>query len=141
MQNPFDNGDNNEGPNGIPVPPNYATVAKPDTGDIRIGKVGFSYTAFLFNFLVPIFRGDWYNFLCMAGVNLGVWLGVHSIHFSTPQTVAVAWSFIELALGFLWGFLYNLMYFRRLFSVGYLPATKRSKDLLAGSGYLPKDMR
>ena len=140
MQNPFgngDNGDNNEGPNGIPVPPNYATVAK-EEGDIRIGKVGFSYTAFLFSFLVPIFRGDWYNLLCMLGVNLGVVLGLYSIHFSSMQTFNIATSVLQFSLSFVWGYLYNLMYFRHLFNRGYKPATQRSKDLLTSSGYLPK---
>jgi len=140
MQNPFgngDNGDNNEGPNGIPVPPNYATVVK-EEGDIRISKVGFSYTTFLFSFLVPIFRGDWYNLLCMLGVNLGVVLGLYSIHFSSMQTFNIVTSVLQFALSFVWGYLYNLMYFRHLFNRGYKPATQRSKDLLTSSGYLPK---
>ncbi|MTV82799.1 DUF2628 domain-containing protein [Secundilactobacillus folii] len=138
MQNPFGNGDNNEGPNGLPVPPNYATVAKPDSGDIRIGKVGFSYTAFLFNFLVPIFRGDWYNLLCMIGIDAGAVLGLYSIHFSTVQAQSMAYSVLELVLDLLWGFIYNLMYFRHLFNLGYQPATKRSLDLLEKSRYLKK---
>lgn len=139
MQNPFgndDNGDNNEGPNGIPVPPNYATVVKEDNGDIRIGKVGFSYTTFLFSFLVPIFRGDWYNFLCMTGVNLGMVLGLYSIHFTSVQAFSTVYSILQFALSFLWGYLYNLMYFRHLFNRGFKPATERSKDLLEKSGYL-----
>lgn len=145
MQNPFGNGgngdndnNNNEGPNGLPVPPNYATVVKEDNGDIRIGKVGFSYTTFLFSFLVPIFRGDWYNFLCMIGVNLGIVLGLYSIHFSSFQTFNIATSILQFALSFVWGYLYNLMYFRHLFNRGFKPATQRSKDLLEKSGYLPK---
>jgi len=143
MQNPFgngdngNNGDNNEGPNGLPVPPNYATVVK-EEGDIRISKVGFSYTTFLFSFLVPIFRGDWYNLLCMLGVNLGVVLGLYSIHFSSMQTFNIVTSVLQFALSFVWGYLYNLMYFRHLFNRGYKPATQRSKDLLTSSGYLPK---
>ncbi|MFC6253118.1 hypothetical protein ACFP1H_00630 [Secundilactobacillus hailunensis] len=143
MQNPFgngnngNNGDNNEGPNGLPVPPNYATVVK-EEGDIRISKVGFSYTTFLFSFLVPIFRGDWYNLLCMLGVNLGVVLGLYSIHFSSIQTFNIVTSVLQFALSFVWGYLYNLMYFRHLFNRGYKPATQRSKDLLTSSGYLPK---
>ncbi|HBF74396.1 MAG TPA: hypothetical protein DDW71_03960 [Lactobacillus sp.] len=139
MQNPFgngDNGDNNEGPNGIPVPPNYATVVKEGNGDIRIGKVGFSYTTFLFSFLVPIFRGDWYNFLCMIGVNLGIVLGLYSIHFSSMQIFSTVTSVLQFVLSFVWGYLYNLMYFRHLFNRGFKPATQRSKDLLTKSGYL-----
>lgn len=137
MQNPFD-GDNNEGPNGLPVPPNYATVTKADNGDIRIGKVGFSFTAFIFDFWVPIFRGDWYNFFCIAGIELGVGMGFYSIHFTNIQVQASWYSMVELALKLLWGFWYNYMYFRHLFNRGYQPATQRSKDVLANKGYLPK---
>ncbi|GAW98255.1 hypothetical protein [Secundilactobacillus mixtipabuli] len=144
MQNPFGNddqgeNDNNEGPNGLPLPPNYATVVKEDNGDLRIGKVGFSYTTFLFSFLVPIFRGDWYNFLCMIGVNLGIVLGLYSIHFTSIQTFSTVTSILQFALSFVWGYLYNLMYFRHLFNRGFKPATQRSKDLLEKSGYLPKE--
>lgn len=136
MQNPFGNGDNNEGPNGLPVPPNYATVTKAENGDIRIGKVGFSYTAFLFNFLVPVFRGDWYNLLCMLGVEVGLILGLYSIRFPSVQAQSLAYSLLELALDLVWGFIYNLMYFRHLFNIGFTPATKRSRDLLVQNKYL-----
>lgn len=137
MQNPFENGDNNEGPGGLPVPPNYATVTHTESGDLRIGKVGFSLTAFFFNLLVPIFRGDWYNFLCMAGIQMGVGLGVRSINL-TASSAATVGAFLELGFGFLWGFIYNYMYFRHLFNRGYRPATQRSKDLLESRNYLPK---
>ena len=138
MQNPFENGDNHEGPNGIPVPPNYATVVRKDNGEIRIGKVGLSLTAFLFNVLVPIFRGDWYNLLCMIGIQMGITLGIQSYPFASTTDFATAWSTIEFLVGLLWGFIYNMMYFRHLFNRGFTPATQRSYDLLAKRGYLPK---
>lgn len=80
MQNPFGNGnnddnnnnnnDNNDPRNLIPIPPNFATVVNKKTGQIRIAKVGLSFTALFFQFLVPVFRSDWYNFFCMLGVEV-----------------------------------------------------------------------
>ena len=64
MQNPFGNNNNND-PNNIfnnlPIPPNYAKI-KNDQGDLRIAKVGISWTTFWFGPLPALFRGDYYNF-------------------------------------------------------------------------------
>lgn len=138
MQNPFQNGDNNEGPNGLPVPPNYATV-KNENGDVRIAKVGFSWTVLWFNLIVPIFRGDWYNLLCMVGIEMGVLFGIYSL--PTNSMVSYAMSVASVAFNLVWAGLYNLMYFRHLFNRGFKPATDRSKELLTRAGYLPKEMR
>ena len=48
MQNPFGNNNNNDNQNpfnlnNLPLPPNYAKIVN-DQGDIRIAKVGFSWT-------------------------------------------------------------------------------------------------
>ena len=65
MQNPFGNqNDNQDFLRNVPVPPNYAKVIN-DAGDIRIAKVGISWTTFWFGPLPAVFRGDWYNFALM----------------------------------------------------------------------------
>lgn len=132
MQNPFGNGDN-ENNNSIPLPPNYATVVNKTTGQIRIAKVGFSWTSFIFNFWPAIFRSDWYNFLCMMGVQL---ILAMMISMAISEPFQIAFSFAAYVLSFVWGFLYNMMYFKHLFKIGFEPVDKHSKELLIKSKYL-----
>ena len=49
MQNPFGNNNQNNQDffNNLPIPPNYAKIKNAE-GDMRIAKVGFSWTIFLF---------------------------------------------------------------------------------------------
>ncbi len=140
MQNPFGNGNNdnndNDPRNMIPIPPNFATVINKETGQIRIAKVGFSFTALFFQFLVPVFRSDWYNFFCILGVELIAGMGL-SLYLVQPLNVT--FYFAEYALGILWFFIYNMMYFRHLFKIGYVPADARSRELLISARYLKDD--
>lgn len=53
MQNPFGNQNNNQDfLKNLPTPPNYAKVTN-DTGDIRIAKVGISWTDHLLVWPAP----------------------------------------------------------------------------------------
>ncbi|AQW20800.1 hypothetical protein PL11_002160 [Lentilactobacillus curieae] len=134
MQNPFGNGNNDDDDkNLIPIPPNYATIVKPETGEIRIAKVGFSFTSFFFDVLPSIFRADWYNLLCMVLVQIIVSLGV--VMWSPVPAVQLE-TVLNWAFGILWGFLYNMMYFKHKFNQGYVPADERSKELLIEAKYL-----
>lgn len=137
MQNPFGNNGNNDDQNNnqIPIPPNFAVVKNQD-GNMRIGKVGFSWTTLLFGLLPAIFRSDWYNFFCMVGVELIVGMGF-SMAIGQPFTTAYPMIAYVLQIG--WAGFYNLFYFRHLFNKGYQPADKRSKDLLISSHYLKED--
>lgn len=137
MQNPFGNNgnDNQDGPGGLPLPPNYATVINPETGEIRLGKVGFSFTALIFTVLVPAFRNDWYNFLCMVGLQAGVFMGVYSLP-NTPENLASIWMAADTGFQILWGFIYNLMYFKHLFKRGFQPTDERSRAILVQGRYL-----
>ena len=137
MQDPFkgfnDNNDNNNGngPQGLPLPPTYATVVNPDTGNMRIAKVGFAWIALLFPVVPPIFRADWYNLLCILGVNAGVQM----ILMMTVGNNAEIVGLVQLGLELLWGFIYNMMYFKHLFNKGFVPADERSRDLLTNAHY------
>lgn len=128
MQNPFGNqNDNQDFLRNVLVPPNYAKVIN-DAGDIRIAKVGISWTTFWFGPLPAVFRGDWYNFALML-----VWDAIYvlfalTFHFSALLTFP--WPAVVFT------FFYNMMYFRHLFTKGYRPMDQRSKALLVQSKYL-----
>ncbi|MCH4165539.1 MAG: hypothetical protein ABF679_06530 [Lentilactobacillus diolivorans] len=139
MQNPFGNGnndDNNDNNNNqqnmIPIPPNFATVVNKETGQIRIAKVGFSFTALIFGWLVPIFRSDWYNFLCIFGIELIVGMG---IALQVNEPLDITFPIASNSLNIIWMFIYNMMYFKHLFKIGYVPADERSKELLTEAKY------
>ncbi|ARN91140.1 DUF2628 domain-containing protein [Levilactobacillus brevis] len=138
MQDPFkgfndDQNNNGDGPQGFPLPPNYATVVNPETGNMRIAKVGFSWTMFIFPPFPTIFRADWYNLLCILGVQMGasmIWTMLIS-----PNQLVQATPFFELGIQLLWGLIYNMMYFKHLFNRGFVPADDRSRDLLTRAHY------
>ncbi|TYB00673.1 hypothetical protein FXE12_01615 [Lactobacillus sp. SL9-6] len=139
MQDPFkgfndDQNNNGDGPQGFPLPPNYATVVNPETGNMRIAKVGFSWTSFLFDAFPSIFRADWYNFLCMMGVELGIQMLLLMSVSGEAQLVQYT-SALSFLLRVLWGSIYNMMYFKHLFNRGFVPADDRSRDLLTRAHY------
>ena len=137
MRNPFGNGnDDDENQNMIPIPPNYATITKPETGEIRIAKVGFSFTSLLFNVWPSAFRGDWYNLLCMLGIQLIASMGI--LMWSTIPLASVE-SVASFVFRIIWGSLYNMMYFKHKFNQGFVPADERSKQLLMQANYLKAD--
>lgn len=128
-----DNGDNNNNDfNQIPLPPNYAKI-KNDQGDLRIAKVGFSWTTLWFGPLPAAFRGDWYNFLLMIVLDLDYVLV--AMFFKLNWMLQFPWPSIFYSA------FYNMMYFRHLFNRGYVPADQRSKELLTAAHYLPKSMQ
>ena len=106
MQNPFGNGNNDDNnqndpnnPTGLPIPPNFATVVNKENGQIRIAKVGPSFTALLFNLWVPIFRSDWYNLLCMAGVEI---IAGMALSLGMGEPFQVAYTLGSYGLGIVW---------------------------------------
>lgn len=125
MQNPFNQFNQNSWQN-IPVPPQYAVV-KNDANEIRIAKVGLSWTSLIFGCFPALFRGDWYHFLFFLFLQADYELVALIFHFPT-------WAIIPFAsLVFTFG--YNYLYFRRLFSQGFVPADERSKQLLTKARY------
>ena len=134
MQNPFGNGndDQNNNNNMIPIPPNFAVVKRAD-GQMRIAKVGFSWTSLIFGMLPSIFRSDWYNFLSMISIQLIMGMG---ISMAMGETFETAYYIGANICRFIWAGLYNMMYFKHLFNIGYQPADQRSKQLLIENRYL-----
>lgn len=137
MQNPFNNmnGQNDNDPNNLfnqlPVPPNYAKVQN-QNGEIRIAKVGISWTTFLFGPLPAAFRGDWYNFFLML-----VWDAIYVI---TARLFSLSWMLSFPWPSVIFTFFYNMMYFRHLLGGrGFLASDSRSEQLLARAKYLPRN--
>ncbi|MHA8110589.1 hypothetical protein ACYATP_03645 [Lactobacillaceae bacterium Melli_B4] len=128
MQNPFGNG-------MIPIPPNYATFKNPETGELKISKVGFSYTALIFAFVPAMFRNDWYNFFCIIFVDSAVAM-LAAIFFKQP--IGEVYRYTEIGTQIIWGLLYNMMYCRHLSNRGFVPTDQRSKDLLVKNHYIKK---
>ncbi|GGI62188.1 hypothetical protein H5S40_06650 [Limosilactobacillus sp. RRLNB_1_1] len=131
MQNPFGNNNNNDNQNpfnlnNLPLPPNYAKIVN-DQGDIRIAKVGFSWTTLWFGPLPALFRADYYNFILMIVLTLDY--GLVALFFGLNSLVQFPWPSV------FFGFFYNMMYFRHLFNKGYRPADQRSRELLTRSRY------
>lgn len=95
MQNPFGNNNNNDqNPfdlNNLPLPPNYAKVVN-DQGQIRIAKVGISWTTLWFGPLPALFRGDYYNFLLMIVLDLDYALVVLFFWFKLVNAIPVAFT-------------------------------------------------
>lgn len=127
-----DDNNNDNGFNQLPVPPNYAKITN-DQGDLRIAKVGFSWTTLWFGPLPAAFRGDWYNFILMIVLDLDYVLV--AMFFKLNWMLQFPWPSI------IYSAFYNMMYFRHLFNRGYRPADERSRKLLAAAHYLPKSMR
>ena len=128
MQNPFGNQNNNQDfLKNLPTPPNYAKVIN-DTGDIRIAKVGISWTTFWFGPLPALFRGDYYNFalILVTAANIAL----VGLVFNLPWLLGFPWSSLIFTL------IYNRLYFQRLFDKGWRPADQASRELLIRNKYL-----
>lgn len=60
-------------------------------------------------------------------------MGIASFyHIDIAQTFEIT----NTIMGIVWGFLYNLMYFRHLATRGFKPADAHSKEILTRSRYL-----
>ncbi len=128
MQNPFGNQNNNQDfLKNLPTPPNYAKVTN-DTGDIRIAKVGISWTTFWFGPLPALFRGDYYNFalILVTAANIAL----VGLVFNLPWLLGFPWSSLIFTL------IYNRLYFQRLFDKGWRPTDQASRELLIRNRYL-----
>ena len=113
-------------------------------GHKKKGFLGFSWTAFFFNFFVPLFRLDFIGFLIFISPYLIIAVMVSFILITgvnDENTILVS-SVISLILKLIsrlvLPFYYNKMYTRKLLKQGYLPPVDDdySNAILKGIGYL-----
>ena len=90
-----------------------------ETGLVKDGFYGFSWTTLFFGFFPALFRGDFITFI--GGFVISVIIAV--------MTFGVGAFFI----GFVWAFMYNKYYTRRLLERGYVLAGSESDNALAAS--------
>ena len=113
-------------------------------GHKKKGFLGFSWTAFFFNFFVPLFRLDFVGFLIFISPYLIIAVIVSFILITgvnDENTILVS-SVISLILKLIsrlvLPFYYNKMYTRKLLKQGYLPPVDDdySNAILKGNRYL-----
>ena len=113
-------------------------------GHKKKGFLGFSWTAFFFNFFVPLFRLDFLGFFIFISPYLIIAVIVSFILITgvnDENTILVS-SVISLILKLIsrlvLPFYYNKMYTRKLLKQGYLPPVddEYSNAILKGTGYL-----
>ena len=112
------------------LPSNYAIVTNGE--NTKVNKVGFSYTSLFFGVLPAILRSDWYNLACMIGIQLFFSM---LVTFVTGIGLDQASESLSFLFQVIWGFIYNLMYFRHLQNIGYNAGTPESLKLLVENHY------
>jgi hypothetical protein len=90
-----------------------------ESGIIKDGYYGFSWTTFFFGFFPALFRGDFITFI--GGFVISVIIGIMSF--------GVGAFFV----GFVWAFMYNKYYTRKLIERGYTLAGAEADNMLAAS--------
>ena len=107
-------------------------------GHKKKGFLGFSWTAFFFNFLVPIFRADVKWFLVFIFPFIFVSLGTSLDLDFDNNFIAFIFIFPVFVSKFVFPFIYNKFYTKGLIKEGYLPPADDdySNAILKGTGYL-----
>ena len=107
-------------------------------GHKKKGFLGFSWTAFFFNFLVPIFRADFKWFLIFIFPFIFVSLGTSLDLDFDNNFIAFIFIFPVFVSKFVFPFIYNKFYTKGLIKEGYLPPADDdySNAILKGTGYL-----
>lgn len=90
-----------------------------ETGLVKDGFYGFSWTTFFFGFFPALFRGDFITFI--GGFVISVIIAI--------VTMGIGAFFI----GVVWAFMYNKYYTRRLLERGYVLAGGESDNALAAA--------
>ena len=107
-------------------------------GHKKKGFLGFSWTAFFFNFLVPIFRADFKWFLIFIFPFIFVSLGTSLDLDFDNNFIAFIFIFPVFVSKFVLPFIYNKFYTKDLLKRGYLPPEDDdySNAILKGNRYL-----
>ena len=107
-------------------------------GHKKKGFLCFSWTAFFFNFLVPIFRADFKWFLIFLFPFIFVSLGTSLDLDFDNNFIAFIFIFPVFVSKFVFPFIYNKFYTKGLIKEGYLPPEDDdySNAILKGNKYL-----
>ena len=113
-------------------------------GHKKKGFLGFSWTAFFFNFFVPLFRLDFVGFLIfvspyLIAAVLASFIYIKKFDSENVIVSAAVFSAILRALSrLILPFFYNKMYTQKLLKQGYLPPEddEYSNAILKGNKYL-----
>ena len=107
-------------------------------GHKKKGFLGFSWTAFFFNFWVPIFRADFKWFLIFIFPFIFTALGVNLDLDFENIFIFLIFIFPVFVSKFVFPFIYNKFYTKGLIKEGYLPPADDdySNAILKGTGYL-----
>jgi len=90
-----------------------------DSGIVKNGFYGFSWTTLFFGFFPALFRGDFITFIGGFVVSLII----------AAFTLGIGAFFI----GLVWAFMYNKYYTRKLLERGYIFAGSESENALAAA--------
>ncbi|TFW32112.1 hypothetical protein [Massilia horti] len=90
-----------------------------ESGIVKDGYYGFSWTTFFFGFFPALFRGDYITFI--GGFVVSVIIGI--------MTLGIGAFFI----GLVWSFMYNKYYTRKLLERGYVLAGSDADNTMAAS--------
>ncbi len=90
-----------------------------DTGIVKNGYYGFSWTTLFFGFFPALFRADFLTFIgaCVILLLAGI----------------LTFGIGSLFLAFIWAFMYNKYYTRRLLEKGYQLAGSEAENALAAA--------
>ena len=113
-------------------------------GHKKKGFLGFSWTAFFFNFFVPLFRLDFLGFFIFISPYLIIAIiilftiitGINNEN--TIFALIIICSILKFISRFVFPFIYNKFYTKGLIKEGYLPPKDDdySNAILKGIGYL-----
>ena len=90
-----------------------------ETGIVKNGFYGFSWTTLFFGFFPALFRGDFITFIGGFAVSMII----------AAFTLGIGAFFI----GLVWAFMYNKYYTRKLLERGYVFAGSESENALAAT--------
>ena len=107
-------------------------------GHRKKGFLGFSWTAFFFNFFVPLFRGDFKGFLIFIFPIIFAWLGIFFNLDFDNNYILIIFVIPVFIVRFIFPFFYNHFYTKDLLEKGYLPPEDDdySNAILKGNRYL-----
>ena len=107
-------------------------------GHRKKGFLGFSWTAFFFNFFVPLIRGDFKWLLIFLFPFIFIYLGnILNLDFDN-EYISIIFMLPILITKFVFPFIYNKFYTKDLLKKGYLPPEDDdySNAILKGNRYL-----